>query len=104
MIALRSELRAASGRATVLAPAGVFDPLHAERQDGEQHGPPDHQIDHEAGRPAHGAASDLLEFDQRAGEILGMQEQHRLVVGADLGLAVAQHARALRPSACRAAA
>src|ERR1044072_7899842 len=42
------------------------------------------------------ATSDLFELDQRARESLGMQEQHGLVVGADLGLAVAQHARALR--------
>jgi len=37
----------------------------------------------------------LLELDQGAGKILGMQEQHRLVMGAGLGLAVAQDARAL---------
>src|SRR4051794_31602437 len=36
---------------------------------------------------------DLLQLDQGAGEILGMQEQHRLVVGAYPGLAVAQHPR-----------
>src|SRR5258708_16303444 len=39
-------------------------------------------------------ASGLLEFDQRAAEVLGMQEQHRLVVRADLWRAVAEHARA----------
>ena len=38
----------------------------------------------------------LLELDQRAAEILGMQEQHRLAVGADLWLALAKNARALR--------
>src|SRR5664280_1046259 len=38
----------------------------------------------------------LLEFDQSAAKILRMQEQHRLAVGADLRLAVAEHARALR--------
>ncbi len=42
------------------------------------------------------SSSDLLEFDQGAGEILGMQEQHRLAMGADLGFAVAEHARAFR--------
>src|SRR6185437_11844810 len=35
----------------------------------------------------------LLQLDQRAAEILGMEEQHGLVVGAELGLAVAQDAR-----------
>src|ERR1700730_14352998 len=38
--------------------------------------------------------SRLLEFDQRAAEILRMEEQHRLAVGAGLGLAVAEHAGA----------
>src|SRR5215470_17027287 len=41
--------------------------------------------------------SRLLQLDQRAVEVLGMQEQYRLAVGADLGLTVAQHARARRP-------
>src|SRR5258708_2741978 len=84
------------GRAPLLALARVFQLADAQRQDREQHGPPDHQVDHEAGGPAHGALSlDLLEFDQRAREVLGMQEQHRLVMRADLGFAVAQHPRAL---------
>src|SRR5208283_153831 len=39
--------------------------------------------------------SRLLEFDERAAEILRMQEQHRLAMRADLRLAVAEHARAL---------
>ena len=38
----------------------------------------------------------MLEFHQRAAEILRVQEQHRLAVGADLRLTVAQHARPLR--------
>src|SRR5208283_833834 len=48
-------------------------------------------------RPASCAAlpSRLLEFDERAAKILGMQEQHRLAMRADLRLAVAEHARAL---------
>ena len=36
----------------------------------------------------------LLQLDQGAGEVLGVEEQHRLVVGTDLGLAVAQDAGA----------
>ena len=40
--------------------------------------------------------SRLLKFDQRAAEILRMQKQHRLAMRADLRLAVAEHARALR--------
>src|SRR5713101_6234481 len=38
----------------------------------------------------------MLELDQGAAKILRMQEQNRLAVRAHLGLAVAQHARALR--------
>src|ERR1041384_6332423 len=38
--------------------------------------------------------SGLLEFDQGAAEVFGGEEQHRLVVGADLGRAVAEHAGA----------
>src|SRR5438105_15923292 len=34
----------------------------------------------------------LLQLDQRAAEILGMQEQHRLVMCAEAWLAVAEHA------------
>ena len=34
-----------------------------------------------------GGTSNLLELDQRSGEVLGMQEQHRLPVRADLRLA-----------------
>src|SRR5215470_3020445 len=41
------------------------------------------------------AASYLLELDQRAEEVLGMEEQHRLAVGAEAGLAVAQNPRPL---------
>ena len=48
-------------------------------------------------------ASCLLELDQRAAEILGMQEQHRLAVRADLRLAFAKHARACATSRSRAA-
>src|SRR3954452_1159200 len=44
------------------------------------------------GRRTH--TSNLLEFDQRSVEILRMQEQYGLPVRSDLGLAVAQHARA----------
>src|ERR1700722_13881599 len=40
--------------------------------------------------------SSLLELDEGAGEILGVQEQHWLVVRPDPGLAVAENARALR--------
>src|SRR5262245_64990921 len=42
------------------------------------------------------ASSRLFDLDQRAAKILRVQEQHRLAVGADLRLAVAEHARALR--------
>ena len=35
--------------------------------------------------------SDLFQFDETAVEILGMQEQHGLAVGADLRLSAAQH-------------
>ena len=42
------------------------------------------------------AASDLLELDQGAAEILGVQEKDRLAVGAGFRLAVAEHARAGR--------
>ncbi len=38
----------------------------------------------------------LLDFDQRAGEVLRMKEHHRLAMRADLRLAVAQHTGALR--------
>src|SRR5205823_3567652 len=37
----------------------------------------------------------LLQLDQGAVEVLGVQEQNRLVMGTEPGLAVAQHARAL---------
>jgi len=40
--------------------------------------------------------SHLLDFDQRALKILGVQEQHRLAVGADLRLAIADDASARR--------
>ena len=53
---------------------------------------PDDREEHEGA----GDASRLLELHQRAGEVLGVQEQHRLAVGADLRLAVAEHAGALR--------
>src|SRR5919206_4217247 len=48
--------------------------------------------------------SSLFELDQGAAEILGVQEQHRLAVRADLRLAAAQHPRALpgQPVARRA--
>src|SRR5262245_28967078 len=45
----------------------------------------------------------LLDLDQGAAEILGMQEQHRLVMGADLGLAIAEDAGAVGLSLSRAA-
>ena len=73
---------------------------HAPRQHREQHDPPDQEVDRDRRRAQR--ASGLLELDQRAAEVLGVQEQHRLVVGADLRLAVAEHARALAPSAGRA--
>src|SRR5262245_42288080 len=38
----------------------------------------------------------LFQLQQRAGEILGMQEQDRLAMGPDLGLAVSQDASASR--------
>src|SRR5882762_3722656 len=41
--------------------------------------------------------SDLLELDERAGEVLGAQEDHRLAVRPDAGLAIAQHAGAGTP-------
>ena len=47
--------------------------------------------------------SDLLDLDQRADEVLGMQEQHRLAVRADLRLAVAEHPRARGLQRSRAA-
>ena len=37
--------------------------------------------------------SGLLELDQGAAEVLGMEEQHGLAVGADLGFAIAEDAR-----------
>src|SRR5215470_9659042 len=40
------------------------------------------------------APSRLFDLDQRAGKILGMEEQHRLAMRADLRLAVTEHARA----------
>jgi hypothetical protein len=40
--------------------------------------------------------SGLFDLDQRAGKILGVEEQHRLAVGADPGLAVAKRACAVR--------
>ena len=45
--------------------------------------------------------SGLLELDQRAAEILRVQEQHRLAVGADLRLAATEHARAARQPVAR---
>ena len=39
--------------------------------------------------------SGLFDLDQGAGKVLGVEEQHRLAVRADLRLAVAQHPRAL---------
>ena len=47
--------------------------------------------------------SGLLELDQRAAEVLGVEEQDRPVVGADLGRAVAENARACATSRSRAA-
>ena len=41
------------------------------------------------------AALNLLQFDQTAVKIFGVQKQHRLAVRADLGLSVAQNACAL---------
>src|SRR5712675_1628968 len=38
----------------------------------------------------------LLDLDQRAAKVLRVQEQHRLTVGADLRIAVAEDARAFR--------
>src|SRR5690606_25880746 len=35
----------------------------------------------------------LFELDERAAEILGMQEQHGLAMGTDLGFAIAENAR-----------
>src|SRR5260221_2635880 len=46
------------------------------------------------GQSLPGRPLDLLQLHQRAAEILGMQEQHRLVVGADLWFAVADDPRA----------
>ena len=40
-------------------------------------------------------SSRLFEFDQGAAKVLGVQENHRLAMGAGLGLAVAQDPRAL---------
>src|SRR6202044_500222 len=39
--------------------------------------------------------SDLLDLDQRAGEILRVQKQHRLAVRADFRVPIPEHARAL---------
>src|SRR6185312_3109610 len=39
-------------------------------------------------------ASGLFELDQRAAEILGMEEEHRLAMGTDTRLAIAQDPRA----------
>src|SRR5262245_25442766 len=45
--------------------------------------------------PGRTAPSGLLDLHQRAAEVLGMQEQHGLAVGADLRLAVSEHPRTL---------
>src|SRR5262245_14122767 len=49
------------------------------------------------------APSGLLEFDQSAAKILGMEKQYRLAVRAGLRRAVAEHpgALSLEPVACR---
>src|SRR4051812_7554898 len=71
---------------------------HAERQGHEQRDPPQHEVDRQPGRDEIGhcnnpVCSGLLDFDQGAGKILWMQEQHRLAMGADLGLAIPEHPR-----------
>src|SRR2546423_1663753 len=67
---------------------------NAPRQDGEDHQPPDDDIGGDNREPGH-RGSDLLKLDERAAEGLRMQEEHGLVMGAKLGLAVAQYPSAL---------
>src|SRR5262245_10483536 len=55
-----------------------------------------HQIRKYTKMPEIHPISGLLQLDQRAAEILGMQEQHGLVMGARLRLAVAEDAGAGR--------
>src|SRR5689334_21135522 len=81
------------GRARAQAHLVLGGP-NAPRQDGEDYQPPDHDIGGDTREPGH-RGSDLLELDERAAEVLRVQEEHGLVMGAKLGLAVAQHASAL---------
>src|SRR6266478_2804484 len=48
---------------------------------------------------AGGSASRLFDLDEGAAEILGVEEQHRLAMGTDFRLAVAEDARAGRAEA-----
>src|SRR5580704_1045563 len=50
-----------------------------------------HQIKKKMASAVATGISGLFEFDQRAGKILRMQEQHRLAMGADFRFAIAQH-------------
>tara|TARA_R110002073_G_C9324855_1_gene568693 strand:- start:1 stop:273 length:273 start_codon:yes stop_codon:yes gene_type:complete len=50
---------------------------------------PDHREQNKTGGDTH--RSDLLKLDQRAVEILGVQEQYRLAMRANLGLAGTQN-------------
>ena len=71
----------------------VFDRAIAPGQNHEQHQPPDYQEHQRAAEPSH--RLHLFQFDQRAAEILRVQEQNRLAVRPRLRLAVAQHRRPL---------
>src|SRR5262245_3645967 len=84
----------AFGRARRGLLARLLGGADADRQHGEQHDPPDDEVDR--GRESERHRLRLLEFNQRPAKILGVQEQHRLAVRADLGFALPQHARALR--------
>jgi len=78
---------------------GTFDDIpvlglraRTQLKDDEKHQEPDHGKQHQGGGDRH--RSGLLELDQGAVEIPGMQEEHRLAMRADLRLTPAEHPRA----------
>lgn len=64
----------------------------ADRQHGEQREPPKNKIDRHSGCDWH---LDLLQFNQRAGEILRMKEQYGPAMRADFWLAITKDAHTL---------